>query len=209
MLFVRLTDAQRAELAVQGANGSLSALDRQQIASEVDQLIDSLVGQTQAKVAGSYVFSGFKTATAPYLTATGAYQGDAGAIMIKTGPGASIKTNVTADVAFAPALAALVALKGELGAGNPTSGATLVALDAGLDALISARGDIGARQNRLQEARISLDDGIFTSTKLLSNLEDADMGEAITDLTQRESMYEAVLRVNARVLQTTMLDVLR
>jgi flagellar hook-associated protein 3 FlgL len=201
---------QRAhELAIQGANGALSPFDRQALAKEADQLIDAMVGQTQAKSAGSYLFSGFKTDTAPYTTATGAYQGDAGAMMMRTGPGQTVKTNVTADVAFAPALAGLVALSAELTAGNPVSGATIVALDAGLDALVAARAEIGARQNRLQEAKSYLDDGIFTSEKLLSELEDADMAEAIMDLTQREAMYEAALRVNARILQTTMLDVLR
>ena len=201
---------QRArELAVQGANGALSPSDRQAIAKEVDQLTAALLAQTQAKSAGSYLFSGFQTNTAPYATATGAYQGDSGAIMMRTGTSGTVKTNVTADVAFAPALAALVALSGELNAGTQVSGATLTAVDTGLNALISARAEIGARQNRLAEARTYLDDGIFTSTRLLSELEDADMPEAIMDLTQRESMYEAALRVNARILQTTLLDVLR
>ena len=201
---------QRArELAVQGANGTLSASDRQAIAKEVDQLIDGLVSLAQAKSGGSYLFSGFQTSTAPYASATGAYQGDSGAIMMRTGPAATVKTNVTADVAFAPALAALVALSGQLTAGTQVSGATIAAVDTGLDALVAARADIGARQNSLAEARSYIDDGIFTSTKMLSELEDADMPEAITDLTQRESMYEAALQVNARILQTTMLDVLR
>jgi flagellar hook-associated protein 3 FlgL len=201
---------QRArELAVEGANGALSPSDRQTIAKEVDQLIEAVVGQAQTKSAGSYLFSGFKTGTPPYATATSPYAGDSGAIMMRTGVGQTVRTNVTADVAFAPALAGLVALRTELAAGNPVSGATIAALDTGLDGLVSARAEIGARQNRLSEARTYLDDGIFASTKLLTELEDVDMAEAITELTQREAMYQAALQVNARILQTTMLDVLR
>ncbi len=201
---------QRArEVAIQGANGSLSPLDRQQIAVVVEALVDGLVQQTQAKSGGSYLFSGFRTDTPPYTTATGAYLGDSGAIMARPVPNTTVQINIKADVAFAPALAALVSLQAELAAGMPVSGATIAALDGGLDALITARGLTGARQNRLAEARANLDDVVFASRTLLSGLEDADMTQAISDLIQREATYEAAIRVNARVLQMTLLDVLR
>jgi len=200
---------QRArELSVQASNGTLSPFDRQQIAAEIGQIQEALVDLTETKVAGAYVFSGFKTDTAPYASATGTYQGDSNTMTVKTGQSASIVTNTLGDVAFGPALAALDALKTDLLAGNAPSASTQTQLDAGLDALLTARGDIGARQNRLDDARTALEDGIVTATKLLSNLEDIDMADAISDLTQREAMYEAALRVNARVLQTTMLDIL-
>ena len=71
---------------IQGATGSLSATDRQALGVEVDQLLSALQEQANAKSAGSYLFSGFKTDTAPYATPTGAYLGDAGVIMARTRP---------------------------------------------------------------------------------------------------------------------------
>ncbi len=201
---------QRArELAIQGANDSLSGSDRNSIAIEVNQLIEGLLQQTRAKSSDSYLFSGFRTDVAPYATAAGPYLGDAGAIQARIAPGASLQLNITANVAFAPALAALTKLQGELTSGTRVSGATLIALDGGLDAIISARGAIGARQNRLEATRTYLGDSIFAARNLLSNIEDADMTKVISDLAAREASYEAALKVNARVMSTTLLDYLR
>lgn len=201
---------QRArELAVQGANGSLSPLDRTQLAVEVDQLLQGLLQQSQAKSAGSFLFSGFRTDIAPFATATGPYLGDSGAIMARTAPNSSLQINITADTAFAPALAALVTLQTGLAAGTPVAGSTITAIDVGFDALISARGQTGARQNRLEETASFLEGTILASRKLLSGLEDADMTEAISTLVQRQATYDAALKVNARIMQTTLLDVLR
>jgi flagellar hook-associated protein 3 FlgL len=201
---------QRArELALQGATGSLSASDRQTIGLEVDQLIGGLLAQAQAKSAGAYLFGGFRTDIAPYASAAGAYQGDAGAVMARIGPGSTVQVNVTADVAFGPALQALVALQAELAAGTPVTGATIDAVDAGLDAILGARGLTGARQNRLAQTRASLDDGILAATQLQSTIEDVDMAKAITDMSNRQASYEAALRVNARLLQTSLFDLMR
>jgi flagellar hook-associated protein 3 FlgL len=201
---------QRArELSVQGANGSLSPLDRQQLGIEVGQLLGGLVEQANAKSAGSYLFSGFRTDTAPYVAAAGPYLGDHGVILARTAPNTALQINVTADVAFGPALAALSTLQAELAAGTPVSGATITAIDGGIDAVIAARGQTGARQNRIEETSSFLDGSLLASQKLLSGLEDADMTEAISNLSQRQATYEAALRVNARVMQTTLLDVLR
>lgn len=201
---------QRArELAVQGANDTLSGTDRNSIAIEVNQLIEGLLQQTRAKSSDSYLFSGFRTDIAPYASAAGPYLGDAGAIDARIAPGAALQLNVTANVAFAPALAALTKLQGELTSGARVSGATLTALDGGLDAIIAARGTIGARQNRLEATRSYLGESIFAAQKLLSGLEDADMAKVISDLASREASYEAALKVNARVMSTTLLDFLR
>jgi flagellar hook-associated protein 3 FlgL len=197
------------ELAVQGATGTLNPEDRQQLAIVVDQLVTSLLQQANTSSAGTYLFSGFKTDTAPYATATGPYLGDNGAVMARISPGASVQVNVTADTTFAPALAALVALQGELAAGTQVSGGTIAAIDLGFDAIMAGRGKTGARQNRLDETANFLDGSVLASRTLLSGLEDADMTEAISNLVQRQATYEAALKVNARIMQTTLLDVLR
>ena len=201
---------QRArELAVQGANDTLSGTDRNSIAIEVNQLIEGLLQQTRAKSSDSYLFSGFRTDIAPYASAVGPYLGDMGAIDARVAPGATLQLNVTANVAFAPALAALTALQAELTSGARVSGATLTALDGGLDAIITARGKIGASQNRLEATRSYLGDGIFAAQKLLSGLEDADMTKVISEMAASQTSYEAALKVSAKVLSTTLLDYLR
>jgi flagellar hook-associated protein 3 FlgL len=206
---------QRArELAVQGANGTLSASDRGQMASEVDQLMRQMVSDAAAKVGDQYVFSGFKTDTAPYVEpppggAVGAYQGDSGTMMARLGPTAQVGVNIPGNTAFDPAFAALNQLHAELVGGGPVSGGTITLLDAGINSLLDGRSILGARQNRLDTVASSLDQLQLAATKQLSDLVDVDMTQAITDLGQRQAAYQASLDINARVLQPTLLDHLR
>jgi flagellar hook-associated protein 3 FlgL len=52
---------QRAnELAIEGANGTLDASQRQAIAAEVSQLTEAMAQDAGAKVGDEYIFSGFR-----------------------------------------------------------------------------------------------------------------------------------------------------
>ena len=207
---------QRArELAVQGANGTLSASDRQTMALEVEQLARQLVTHAGAKAGDQYLFSGFQTGSAPYVeappgsAAVSAYGGDAGVVVARIAPGTTMTLNVTADTVFQPALDALAQMHAELVAGTPVSGGTIALLDTGQSALLAGRAQIGARANRLSEAQTTLEDNVLSARRLLSDLEDVDLAAAITELSQRMAVYQAALEVNAKIIQPSLLDHLR
>ncbi len=207
---------QRArELAVQGANGTLSAANRSAMALEVEQLARALVHQANAKSGDDYVFSGFRTDVAPFIEAppgsavASLYQGDAGLMQARIGPGETVATNLLGDAAFKPALDALAALHADLIGGGLVAGATISAVDAGSRAIIDAWADLGARQNRLSRTQQSLGDVLLATQKLLSNTEDVDFAAAVTELTSRQTAYEAALKTSGRILQTSLLDTLR
>jgi flagellar hook-associated protein 3 FlgL len=201
---------QRAhELAIQGANGTLSDADRKNMALEVEQLTGQLMQVTSTKVGDSYIFSGFKTDVPPYTSPTGTYQGDAGVMVARISPGTTVQVNVTADAVFGPALAALAQMQSELAAGTPVSGSTIDLLDAGQTALLAGRATVGAVQNRLDSTTDYLGQGIIAAKTLLSQLEDADMTEAFSQLSERQFTYQASLKVNAALLQTSLIDLLR
>jgi flagellar hook-associated protein 3 FlgL len=203
------------ELAVQASNGSLTASDRAAITKEVEQLARTLVGQAATKSGTDYVFSGFRTDRAPFAEApagsatVSAYAGDSGSIKARIGPGVSVGINVTADVAFKPALDALAVLHADLLAGKAPSTATSSALDTGFTALSNARTDLGARENRIEQAQTGLGDLEIAATSLLSNLEDTDFAEAITELNSRQTAYEAAVKSTSKILTTSLLDYLR
>ena len=68
------------ELTLQAANGSTTPAGRQSIKHEVDQLTEQAKTTLNSAFDGRHLFSGSKTDTPPYSTATGdAYQGDTGA----------------------------------------------------------------------------------------------------------------------------------
>ena len=106
-------------------------------------------------------------------------------------------------------LAALKQLHDELSAGTQVSGATLSLLDTGLDQLLASRATIGTRANTFATTRESLEAIQLGSRQLLSQLEDADLTEAVTELRQRETAYHAALAATARILDETLFDYLR
>lgn len=194
------------ELALQAANGTNTAADRSAILSEVTQLGEQLVGLANTKNGEDYVFSGQRTRTPAYASVGAAYGGDTNLLNARIAPGVTLATNVTADVAFGPALAAVAQLQADLGAGIAPAPATIGAVDAGLDAVLAARTRIGAVVNRLDSTRTFVESSQEAGIKLLSDLEDADMAEVISSAAQRQAVYEAALSVNAKILRRSLID---
>jgi flagellar hook-associated protein 3 FlgL len=205
---------QRAnELAIEGANGTLDDGQRQAIAAEVSQLTEAMSQDAGAKVGDEYVFSGFRTDRAPYQVTgpgqVGAYQGDHGVMIARVGQASTMQINLAGDAVFQPALDALTQLQADLNSGKPVQQTTIGQISTALQTLTQARATVGARENRLNDAKTSQQALVTSNTALLSQLEDTDMPSAITELTKRQTTYQASLAVTAKVMQTNLLDYLR
>jgi flagellar hook-associated protein 3 FlgL len=205
---------QRAnELAIEGANGTLDADQRKSIAVEVSQLTEAMAQDAGAKVGDEYVFSGFRVDRAPYQITgpgqVGSYQGDHGVVIARVGPASSMQVNLAGDAVFQPAIEALTQLQADLNSGQPVQQATIGQIGDALQNLLQARATVGARANRLTDAKTSQESLITSNQALLSQLEDIDMPSAITELTKRQTTYQASLAVTAKVMQTSLIDYLR
>jgi flagellar hook-associated protein 3 FlgL len=205
---------QRAnELAIEGANGTLDASQRQAIAAEVAQLTEAMAQSASAKVGDEYIFSGFRVDRAPYQIAgpgqVGTYQGDHGVVIARVGSASTMQVNMAGDAVFQPAIDALTQLQADLNSGQLVQQGTIGKIQAALTTMTQARATVGARANRLDEARTSQQALITSNEAMLSQLEDTDMPSAITELTKRQTTYQATLAVTAKVMQTNLLDYLR
>jgi flagellar hook-associated protein 3 FlgL len=103
----------------------------------------------------------------------------------------------------------LTQLKADLEAGNPVQASTVTQIQGALDNMLSTRAQIGARANRLEQVKTSQASLVTSNQALLSQLEDVDMTSAITELTKRQTTYQATLAVTAKVIQTSLIDYLR
>jgi flagellar hook-associated protein 3 FlgL len=205
---------QRAnELAIAGGDGTLTAANRQAMSQEVSQIIESMAQDAGAKVGDAYVFSGFQVNKAPYVVTApgtvGPYQGDHGVAVARIGPGATVQTSISGDAAFQAAFDALSQLKADLDAGNVVQAGTISKIQVALDSILTTRAQVGARANRLEQAKTSQGSLITSNQGLLSQLEDVDMASAITELSRRQTTYQATLAVTAKVMQTSLIDYLR
>ncbi len=82
-------------------------------------------------------------------------------------------------------------------------------LDDGIEHLLNQRASVGARDIRLERTHSRLTDLELGFTKLLSEVEDADMTKLVTDLATYENNYQAALMARARIIQPSLLDILQ
>lgn len=211
------------ELLVQAGNDAAGPEARAAIADEIDQLIDGIKQEANVQYGGRYVFAGTATDTAPWpLGRADAYVGDTGTITREIGPQAEIQVNVDLRSLLGDGQAArddrllhvLRDVADHLRGGTPADadalrGTDLRRLEANLDALNGIRADVGARTNRLATAASRLSGLEINATRLLSQTEDADIAETITQYSTQQAAYTAALRAGSNIVQSSLLDFLR
>jgi len=210
------------ELLVQGGTDTAGPSSRAAIADEIDQLAESVKQEANVQYGGRFVFSGTATDTAPYvLGGADRYQGDAGTITRAIGPGVELPIDTDVSTLLGDGQAArddkllntLRDISDHLRGNTSTDadalrGTDLQRIDASLDVLNGIRADVGARTNRLATAGSRLAGLALNSTKLLSDVEDADMAQTITQYTTQQAAYSAALKAGANILQSSLLDFL-
>jgi flagellar hook-associated protein 3 FlgL len=94
------------ELTTQAANGTLSAGDRDSIGSEIDQLLNQLVGIGNSRRGDKYLFGGTANGTAPFEVVTDGggtrvvYRGNRENLDVEVAPGVRTALNVPGDDIF-------------------------------------------------------------------------------------------------------------
>jgi flagellar hook-associated protein 3 FlgL len=223
----KINDAvQRArELTIQASTDSAGQAARSAAAQEIDQLIETIKGEANASYGGAYVFSGTKIDQKPYALGTpvaDGYLGDPGNVAREIGPGVSVTVNVVGKTILGDGQGAadnklLDVLRditddlrgGTVANGNNLRGTDLQRLDANLAALTQTRATVGATTNRLEAADARLAEVEETTTKLLSNVEDADMAQTLVDFSMQQNVYQSALRAGSNIIQQSLLDFLR
>ena len=213
----RVNDAvlRARDLLIQGANDSSGASARQSIATEIDQLIDEVKNEGNAKYAGRYVFSGSATLTQPYTQgASDAYAGNTEVMKREIGPGVQLDLNVTGQSVLGDGSGGLLKVLRDISNDLKTNNSAnlqntdIAALDAAHDTLLTAQAIVGARANRLETANSRLQQLEEASTKSLSNVEDADMAKTLVDFSTQQAVYQAALKSGANLIQPSLMDFL-
>jgi flagellar hook-associated protein 3 FlgL len=212
---------QRArEAVVQGGNGTMSQKDRNDIATQIDQLIGQAKASGNATFDGQYIFAGQRTDTAPYdPDGADTYNGDTGSIVRTIGPGVSVQLNgsmgsVLGDGSDGKALQVLRDIAAHLRGGtaadtNALRTSDLSAIDASMADVSTARAEAGALSNRLTTATNRLTDLQTSTEKVRSGVEYVDLAEAISTLSSQQAVYQAALQATGSSLsQRTLMDFL-
>lgn len=89
------------------------------------------------------------------------------------------------------------------------SNVSLARLDDDLQRVMELHTEVGARTNRVTYTKEKHENITLNLKETLSRVEDIDMVEAIIQMTEMETAYQASLQVGAKIMQLSLLDFLR
>jgi flagellar hook-associated protein 3 FlgL len=204
-------------LGVEGANGTLSASDRQAIASQMSGILEQMVGLGNTTYQGNYIFAGTETQTAPFTLDPNAadgvtYSGNSGvnSVQLSTGqslainvPGSQLFQNASGDVfgALSQMIAAL-----QSGSGFDTAN---TALENAFNVINAQRVFYGNGGAELNTATLFLSQEKVELTRQQTSLIGADMAAVASNYSQAEVQQQALFAASGKVLsQATLFDYL-
>jgi len=197
--------ARAKELAVQGANGSLAASDRADLALQVKDIHDQMIGIANTKGSTGYLFGGSQTQTEPF-TAAGAFTGDDQRHVVDIGNSTPTAVNASGAQAFTAAggrdvLADLDSLYTALNTNDSTGiSATLDNLDTSRAQITTAQAAAGTIINKLDASDSILGSVQLQNSRSTEEVGAADPAAAYTNLTQLNNALQQSVSVSKTIL---------
>lgn len=212
------------ELTLQGATGTNDQLQRDQLAIEINQLLESTLVESNHVSNGRFIFGGTVTKSAPFVPIRDAnnditsvdYAGNDQTFRLEIQDGIQVDANepgsrvfTAAGVRGADLFQTLIDIRDNLRSGN--SGG----LQTGLDELSSAQEQllisvarVGSIQNRVEQVDSNLQDINLQLLRVISDNIDADYAQTLLELNAQSNSLEASLNAGARVIQPSLLNFL-
>jgi len=213
-------------LAAQGADTSLSAQDRANLATQVQGIIAQIVSISRTQVNGSYIFSGDQTNSPPYQTDPNSPNG---VQQLVNSPSTRLIQDGT-GLTFAASLTAQQLFDVRDTSGNPTTGNVFTALGNLVSALQandttaieSAATDVtnadqylnqqgafyGEVENRVSTALDLAQKFQTQETTNLSNEQDADVAAEALQITQDTTHLDASMAAAAKLPSNSLFNYL-
>jgi flagellar hook-associated protein 3 FlgL len=200
-------------LVLEGMSAGSSAQSRQALAVEIRELSEAIRSDANTSYLNRPVFGG-TSATAEAYTQAGGFNGDGAQVMRTVGANTKMAINVDGKAVFGDGDDSIfkvlsdVATKLEQNDADTLSG-DLDRLDQRATTIRVGLSTVGSRTNQLERMRQSADDMVRNVSQSLSDVEDIDLPQTITELQLQQTAYQAALASGARVVQPSLIDFLR
>jgi len=197
-------------LCIQMANATIGSDQRSSAAGTVQNMLDEIVSLGNTDVAGNYIFAGSKTDTIPF-DQDGTYNGDNNAFAIKISKNSTVEVGSDGGAVFGNIFNSLSDLKTALET-NDLNGIqdAMGYLDGHVEDMSAKISDIGSKMNRMEIKDKIYQDLNFSNTERLSKIEDADIAEAIMNVSAAEFTYQAALASSSKLMKLlTLVDYLK
>ncbi len=206
--------AQAQALATQMGNDTYTADDRAAAATEVDGIFKQVVGSLNTRFGDRYIFGGYSDNQAPFA-ADGTYQGDTGVRQVEVAPGVYEDASVRADVMAkgvgggVDILQTLTDLSAALRANDGDAiRASIASLQAGTNQVAAAQSQVGTSVNIFTSTVNTCTQQNTDETKVISQLGDADVMGASTQLSLAQYALNATLTAASQTLNLSLVDLL-
>lgn len=200
------------DLVLQGMNGATSATSRNALATQVDEIAQSLQSIANTRYAGRPIFGGTAGTDVAY-SATGQYVGDGSSVTRMVDDQTVVTVGFPGPQAFGAApndvFANLAKVANDLRNAPQNLGADLTTVEGDQQRVLDALGLVGARSNTLEGIKNRATASDTNVAGLLSTAEDIDLPKAIMDLNLQNSAYQAALAATQKVIQPSLVDFLR
>jgi flagellar hook-associated protein 3 FlgL len=206
-------------LGAQGNSDTQTASGRTVIAQQLDSLVQELAGLAGSRVEGRYIFAGDADQQIPYIYTPGQatplspYLGTASTRLAQHPNGTTFAVALTAQQIFDSADPTTnvftniqnlsTALKSNDSAAIQTAFAALPATGTFLNNQLAFYGNA---QNKVADATEFGNTLQLQLKTQISNLQDADLTEAILNLTQAQIQNQAALQAQGKIPRTTLFD---
>jgi flagellar hook-associated protein 3 FlgL len=199
-------------------NSTATATDRETRAKELEGVRDALLRDLNATFEGTYIFAGTASTTSPYSktnNVVSAYQGSTQemSVGIDNGMDVAIALNGeelargtdTNDI-FTELDNAITAARAGDNTGLDTA---MSALQRAFDRTTQMQSRVGTSLKFIDDAKTRLGQSQRSSKARLTSLTDANMAEAISGMTQAETVYKAALGAAAQNTRPSLMDYLK
>lgn len=204
-------------IAVQGANGSQDAASRYALSQSVDSFLTRMTDVANTVHDGRFIFGGTATtADKPFaLSEDGTrvdYAGNLDAFQVEVGPNSTVEVNQDGYTLFkkqVDVFDAMIQLRDALRDNDPTKVAELIdTVDTAQRHANDLQGSMGGKIQRLELSRTQLESSRIYQKELISQAEDADFTEVISQMQLTQVALEAGLQSAARTITPSLLDFL-
>lgn len=209
---VQVANERIRSLALLAENSSTSAASS---IAEISGLRDQLLSSANSAIDGQFIFAGSNTQTEPYTKAadgTVTYNGNADAMKLQVGRSASLQTQIPGDQIFTAGVDIFKTVSDLVTAMTNGDKAGIQAQVANLEqfasTLSSVRGHLGGLMNVASTSQNELKQVDLVRTAQLSQLQDADLAQALSEFSQSQTALQAATAVGAKVTSVTLLDYL-
>jgi flagellar hook-associated protein 3 FlgL len=205
-------------LGTEGANGTLSAADRQSIAQQVQGIQQQMLAIANTAYEGTYVFSGTDVTTQPFTADSSSssgvqYNGNSNVTSVQISEGQSMQTNVGGDQIFTNpngnVFQALNDLENALTTGTGIAAANTEVQQA-FNQLTTQSGFYGNALSQVQNTQDFLNQEQTNLNSQQSQLGEANMAQVISEESQAQTDEQAALNATAQILSLpTLLSLLK